>query len=220
LQVFFPFPCVRGSGTTRERPGAGFASCTQKPSSRRVTYSAKASLSMQYVDAGQRKDRRGRQICLPALRMASHRLLRHRYRRSLGTGSGGPGAPGLPQEERPRTHPTTRLNRSSRTCRPAPTDGARQTGCNRMGGRTDQCRQAERGGQELRRPASTRQLTPLRRSTDTPGLATGRRAILYYWDGPSPLRRANHRAVHRLVAPGLTAVPIRCPRCQIRCPLP
>jgi hypothetical protein len=46
-QVLLPCPWVRGSGTTGERPGAGFASGNQKPSSRRVTYSAKASLSMQ-----------------------------------------------------------------------------------------------------------------------------------------------------------------------------
>src|SRR5947209_3928222 len=33
-------------------------------------------------------------------------------------------------------------------------------GYNRMGGPTDKCRQAYRGGQELRRPALTRQPTP------------------------------------------------------------
>jgi hypothetical protein len=46
LQVLLPFPWVRGSATTRERPGAGFASGNQTPSSRWVTYSANASLSM------------------------------------------------------------------------------------------------------------------------------------------------------------------------------
>ena len=55
LQVLLPFPCVRGSGTTRGRPGAGFASGNHTPSSRRVTYSAKVSLSMQYIGAGQIK---------------------------------------------------------------------------------------------------------------------------------------------------------------------
>jgi hypothetical protein len=45
-----------------------------------------------------------------------------------------------------RLDPTTRHHRSSRTWRPAPTDSARQMGCNRMGGRTDKFRQAERGG--------------------------------------------------------------------------
>ena len=60
LQVLLPCAWLRGSGTTRERPGAA----NHTPSSRRLTYSPKASLSMQYVGAGQRKDRRGRQICL------------------------------------------------------------------------------------------------------------------------------------------------------------
>jgi hypothetical protein len=59
-----------------------------------------------------------------------------------------------------RPDPTTRHKRSSRTWRAAPTESARQLGCNRMGERTDKCRQAERGGQELRRPAPTRQPLP------------------------------------------------------------
>jgi hypothetical protein len=56
-----------------------------------------------------------------------------------------------------RPDPTTRHNLPSRTWRAAPTDSARQTACNRMGGRTDKCRRAERGGREPRRPAPTRQ---------------------------------------------------------------
>jgi hypothetical protein len=59
-----------------------------------------------------------------------------------------------------RPDPTTRHHRSSPTWRAVPTESARQMGCNRTGERTDKCRQAEQGGQELRRPAPTRQPTP------------------------------------------------------------
>src|SRR6516162_1923930 len=41
-------------------------------------------------------------------------------------------------------------------------------GCKRMGERTDKCRQVERGGQELRRPAPTRQPTPKKEHHEQP----------------------------------------------------
>ena len=53
LQGLLPF--VRGPGTSRVRPGAVFMSGNPKPPSRWGTYSAKVSLSMQYIGAGQIK---------------------------------------------------------------------------------------------------------------------------------------------------------------------